>query len=40
MNENENTKTQNLWDPVKAVIRGRFMALQAYVKKQRKKSNK
>ena len=26
-NENENTITQNLWDPVKAVLRGRFIAL-------------
>ena len=34
MNENENTTTQNLWDTVKAVIRGRFKALQAYLKKQ------
>ena len=25
-NENENTTTQNLWDSVKAVLRGRFMA--------------
>ena len=28
MNENENTTTQNLWDSVKAVLRGRFIALQ------------
>ena len=34
MNENENTTTQNLWDTVKAVLRGRFIALQAYLKKQ------
>ena len=33
MNENENTTTQNLWDTVKAVLRGRFIALQAYLKK-------
>ena len=26
MNENENT-TQNLWDSVKAVLRGRFIAI-------------
>ena len=32
-NENENTTTQNLWDTVKAVLRGRFIALQAYLKK-------
>ena len=34
MNENENTRTQNLWDSVKAVLRGRFIAIQAYLKKQ------
>ena len=33
-NENENTTTPNLWDSVKAVIRGRFIAIQAYLKKQ------
>ena len=27
MNENENTTTQNLWDTVKAVLRGRFIAI-------------
>ena len=36
MNENENTSTQNLWDSVKAVLRGRFIAIQAYLKKQEK----
>ena len=36
MNENENTTTQNLWDTVKAVLRGRFIALQVYLKKQEK----
>ena len=36
MNENENTKTPNLWDIVKAVLRGRFIAVQAYLKKQEK----
>ena len=35
-NENENTTTQNLWDTVKAVLRGRFTAIQAYLKKQEK----
>ena len=35
-NENENTTTQNLWDSVKAVLRGRFIAIQAYLKKQEK----
>ena len=36
MNESENTTTQNLWDTVKAVLRGRFIASQAYLKKQEK----
>ena len=35
-NENENTTAQNLWDTVKAVLRGRFIALQASLKKQEK----
>ena len=34
MNENENMTTQNLWDSVKAVLRGRFIAIQACLKKQ------
>ena len=34
MNDNENTTTQNLWDTVKAVLRGRFIAIQACLKKQ------
>ena len=33
-NENENTTTQNLWDSVKAVLRERFIAIHAYLKKQ------
>ena len=36
MNENENTTTQNLWDSGKAVLRGRFRAIQAYLRKQEK----
>ena len=35
MSENENT-TQNPWDTVKPVLRGRFIAIQAYLKKQEK----
>ena len=36
MNEDENTTTQNPWDTVKAVLRGKFIAIQAYLKKQEK----
>ena len=35
-NKNENTTTQNLWDSVKAVLRERFIAIQAYLKKWEK----
>ena len=35
-NENENTKTQNLWDAAKAVPRKKFIALKAYLYKQEK----
>ena len=35
-NENESTTTQNLWDTVKAVLRGKLIAIQAYLKKQEK----
>ena len=35
-NENENTATQNLWDTVKAMLRGNFIATQTYLKKQEK----
>ena len=36
--ENETTTTtQNLWDTVKTVLRGRFITIQAYLKKQGKK---
>ena len=36
MNVNENTTTQNLWDTVKAGLRGKFIAIQAHLKKQEK----
>ena len=35
-NENENTTTRNLWDTVKAALRGKFITIQAYLKKQEK----
>ena len=34
-NDNENT-TQNLWDAAKAVLKGKFIATQSYLKKQEK----
>ena len=30
INENELTTVQNLWDTVKAVLRGKFIAIQSY----------
>ena len=36
INDNENTTIQNLWDAAKAVLRGKFIAIQAYLKKQEK----
>ena len=35
-NDNENMRTQNLWDAAKAIIRGKFIAVQSYLKKQEK----
>ena len=35
-NKNENTTNQNLWDAAKAVLRGKFIAVQVYLKKQEK----
>ena len=35
-NYNENMMIQNLWDAAKAVLRGKFIAIQAYLKKQEK----
>ena len=31
--DNENMTTQNLWDAAKAVLRGKFIAIQSYLKK-------
>ena len=33
-NDNENTMTQNLWDATKTVVRGKFIAIQSYLRKQ------
>ena len=35
-NENVNTTFQNLWDTVKAILRGKFIEIQAYLNKQGK----
>ena len=36
-NDNENTTTQNLSDAAKAVLRGEFIAIHSYLKKQEKR---
>ena len=38
-NDNENMTTQNLWDAAKAVLRGKFIAIQSYLKKQTKNTS-
>ena len=35
-NDNESTTIQNLWDAAKAVLRGKFIAIQASLKKEEK----
>ena len=35
-NENESTMVQNSWDAAKAVLKGKFVAIQSYLKKQEK----
>ena len=35
-NENKSPTLQNLWDTAKAVLRGKFIAIQAFLKKQEK----
>ena len=35
-NDNEDTTTQNPWDAAKAVLRGKFIAIQAFLKKEEK----
>ena len=36
ISENENTMVQNLWEAAKVVLRGKFIAIQGYLKKQEK----
>ena len=38
-NENEHTKTPNLWDTAKAVLRGKFIAIVAYLKRTENADN-
>ena len=38
-NDNENTMIQNLWDAAKAILRGKFIAIQSYLKKQEISNN-
>ena len=33
-NENDKTKTQNLWDSAKVVIRAKYIAIQAFLRKE------
>ena len=35
-NENESTMIQKLWDAAKSVLRGKFIAIQLYLRKQEK----
>ena len=39
-NDNENTTIQNLWEAASAVLRGKLIAIQSYLKKQEKTSNR
>ena len=34
--ESDNTTAQNLWDAAKAVLRGKSISIQAYLKKQKR----
>ena len=36
INDNEDKTTQNLWDATKAVLIGKFIAIQAFLKKEEK----
>ena len=35
-NDNEDTTSQNLWDAAKAVLGGKFIAIQGFLKKEEK----
>ena len=38
-NDNRDTITQNLWDATKVVLRGKFLAIQAFLKKEKSQIN-
>jgi hypothetical protein len=38
-NENENTTYQNLWGTEKAMLRGNFIAVSAYIKKKERETS-
>ena len=38
-NDNEDTTMQNLWDTAKVVLRGQFIAIQAFLKKEKSQIN-
>ena len=35
-NDDEDTTIQNLWDAIKAVLKGKFIVIQAFLKKEEK----
>ena len=39
-NDNKNTTTQNLWGAAKAVLRGKFTAIQGFIKRKKKERKK
>ena len=40
LNDNSDTTYQNLWDTAKSVQRGKFIALNAYIKKSERAQSK
>jgi hypothetical protein len=40
VNENENMTYQNLWDTDNAVLRGKFIAMSAYIKRTERSQKK
>ena len=40
LNKNDNATQQNLWDTLNIVLRGKFIALSAYIKKRERKKKR